>query len=66
MKPVPAPPNLPAARCLSEVTQNVTGYWCEVSYGRYVAELVGTDPKDVYQQTSAQYVIFTKADQKAN
>ena len=66
MKTVPAPPNLPAARCLSEVTQNITGYWCEVSYGRYVAELVGTDPKDVYQQTSAQYVIFTKADQNAN
>ncbi|WP_267625624.1 DUF7373 family lipoprotein [Gordonia sputi] len=66
MKTVPAPPNLPAARCMSEVTQNITGYWCEVSYGRYVAELVGTDPKDVYQQTAAQYVILTKADQKAN
>ena len=66
MKTVPAPPNLPAARCMSEVSQNITGYWCEVSYGRYVAELVGTDPKDVYQQTAAQYVILTKADQKAN
>lgn len=66
MKPVPAPPNLPVARCLSEVTDNITGYWCEVQLGRYVAELIGTDPKDVYQQTAAQYAIFTKADQKAN
>ena len=31
-----------------------------------VPDLFGTDPKDVYQQTSAQYVIFTKADQNAN
>ena len=48
------------------MTDNITGYWCEVQLGRYVAELIGTDPKDVYQQTAAQYAIFTKADQNAN
>ena len=66
MKPLAAPPNLPVARCLTKATDGVTAYWCAVQVGRYFADLSGTDLKDVYQQTSAQYVILTKADQKAN
>lgn len=65
-KSEPAPPNLPSARCMSEVAHNLTQYWCEVQNGRYVGEVLGDNLKDVHQQASAQYVILTKADQNAN
>ncbi|GAB35908.1 DUF7373 family lipoprotein [Gordonia otitidis] len=61
-----APPNLPVAKCLSKNDNELLYYWCEVKVGRYVGEISGTDKKDIYQQTAAQYVILTKADQKAN
>ncbi|WP_168698965.1 DUF7373 family lipoprotein [Gordonia paraffinivorans] len=61
------PPGLPAARCEATPTGgDRTAYQCAVQVGRYVAILGSSSKRDVYQQTSAQYLILTKADQNAN
>lgn len=61
------PPGLPAARCEATPTEgDRTAYQCAVQVGRYVAILGSSSKRDVYQQTSAQYLILTKADQNAN
>lgn len=60
------PPGLPTATCLSEDTGGTPHFLCLVQLGRYVGEVNASSQKDAFQQISAQYVILTKADQKAN
>jgi hypothetical protein len=59
------PQGLPGAACTKTNFQGTVVYLCMVELGRYVAEVSGTDLKDVHQATSAQYVLLTKADQNA-
>ncbi|MFW0783662.1 hypothetical protein AAFP35_04000 [Gordonia sp. CPCC 206044] len=63
-KDIAPPPGLPVAHCQSTAAPK-TNYACYVQLGRYVGEVHSTDKTDAYQQISAQYVIFTKADQNA-
>lgn len=57
-----SPPGLPSAKCQT----NSTVFFCIVQKGRYVGSVSAREKKDAFQQISAQYVIFTKADQNAN
>ncbi|UVF80159.1 DUF7373 family lipoprotein [Gordonia mangrovi] len=56
---IDSPPGLPSAVCS---TTNTT-YTCWVHNDRYVGEIHSDNQQDAYQQASAQYVLFTKADQ---
>ncbi|MDY6811638.1 MAG: hypothetical protein SW127_21955 [Actinomycetota bacterium] len=61
-----APPGLPAAKCSTTNDSNNTTYTCHVKLGRYVGEIHSDNKQDAYQQTAAQYVLFTKAEQNEN
>ena len=63
--PSPAPKGLPTARCLAKDDEDGHHETCYVVQGRYVGHAEGTDKREVDQLTSAQYVILTKADQRA-
>ncbi|MFW0796023.1 hypothetical protein AAFP30_19575 [Gordonia sp. CPCC 205515] len=60
------PPGLSPATCLSDTSGSTPRVLCLVQVGRYVGEVKSTNQQDAYQQISAQYVILTKADQRAN
>lgn len=64
--PGESPPGLSTARCVRSDTSDGRRHQCFVRVGRYVGEVAGLDDqKDVWQRTSAQYMILQEADQKA-
>lgn len=66
-KSVESPKGLPIAPCFSRALEGGdTFFACNVQKGRYVGEVSSKESLlDAQQQISAQYAIFTKADQNA-
>lgn len=58
-----SPPGFPTATCQKHPTSQT--HSCALTVGRYGAQIVGNTKTDAHQQSSAQYLILTTADQRA-
>lgn len=57
-QPIDGPPGLPTAKCLKNRDPDESELRCYLTYDRYVAEVMDTQPQILYQQTAAQYKLL--------